>query len=131
MVDLATIYVVDDDESVRDSIGILLSSHGMDARIYSSARDFLDENSAARTGCLVADLHMPEMTGLDLLEHIRKYGPYLPVIVMTGRGDPQLRERAERAGAFGFLEKPLDGAVLMQTIRAALDTGAAPKLRET
>jgi two-component system response regulator FixJ len=101
-------WIVDDSRSVRESTRALLESSGIDTLDYGSAREFLDHFDPAATGCLVADFHMPGMTGLELLREIRARGSALPVIIITGRGDGQLREQAMDAGALTFLNKPVD-----------------------
>jgi two-component system, LuxR family, response regulator FixJ len=114
------VHVVDDDEAVRDSTRVLLESYGMEVRDYASAQDFLAANRKNPTGCLLLDLHMPGMTGLELLEHLRRDGSNLPVIIITGRGDSVLKERAARAGAVALLDKPVDNDVLLNSLTHAL-----------
>jgi two-component system, LuxR family, response regulator FixJ len=111
-----TIYVVDDDPAVRDSLRTMLEAFGMDVRDYASAKAFLADPYRNKRGCLVLDLHMPEMGGLELLEGLRQQGSSLPVIVFTGRGDVKLREHAERGGAVAVLAKPVDADLLLETI---------------
>ena len=116
----STVHVVDDDDAVRDSMRILLESHGMTVCDYACAPDFLAANETAIEGCLLLDLHMPGMTGLELLEILRKRGYHLPVVMITGRSDSQLRERALRAGAVTLLDKPVDEDVLIRSLSGAL-----------
>ena len=111
-----TIYLVDDDPAVRDSLRTMLEAFGMEVRDYPSAKDFLADPYRNKRGCLVVDLHMPEMGGLELLESLRQQGSSLPVIVFTGRGDVNLREHVERSGAIALLAKPVDTDLLLQTI---------------
>lgn len=126
---IETIYVVDDDDAVRDSVRALFESYGLAVRDYPSAHHFLsDDRSRERDGlscCLLLDLHMPGMSGAELLEHMKESGISLPTIVLTGRVDPQLRERVKRAGASALLEKPVNDDELVQTIRYALLDRAA------
>jgi two-component system response regulator FixJ len=120
MPDRHTIFVVDDDEAVRDSLKILLSAAGYLAELYSSARGFLERNGGASKGCLLADIRMPDMDGLELQEELLKRKTGLPVIIMTGHGDVPLAVRAMKAGAVDFLEKPFNRAQLLASIEKAL-----------
>jgi FixJ family two-component response regulator len=112
------VYVVDDDDAVRDSMRALLESSGMDVLDYSSAQEFL-VHPCKRRGCLLLDLHMPGMSGVELLEALRMQGSRLPVIAITGRSDPVLKERVMRAGALAFLDKPIDETLLMDALSRA------------
>jgi two-component system response regulator FixJ len=112
-----TIYIVDDDSAVRDSLRALLEAFGMDVRDYGSAKAFLADPYGNKRGCLILDLHMPEMSGIELLEVLREKDSSLPVIMFTGRGDINLREHAERSGAIALLAKPVDTELLLQTIQ--------------
>jgi FixJ family two-component response regulator len=112
-----TIYLVDDDPAVRDSLRTMLEAFGMEVRDYASAKAFLADPYRNKRGCLVLDLHMPEMGGLELLDGLRQQGSSLPVIVFTGRGDVNLREHVERVGAVALLAKPVDTDLLLQTIQ--------------
>ena len=115
-----TIYVVDDDDAVRDSLKILLESYDLAVRDFGSVRDFLDALEANGTTCLVLDLHLPVMGGFDVMNTLAQCGSGLPVVVITGRGDAQTKARALEAGAVAFLEKPVDDKCLMTAIRTAL-----------
>jgi FixJ family two-component response regulator len=114
------IHIVDDDDAVRDSMRALLESLGFDVHDYSSAVDFLNRGGERSQGCLLLDLHMPVMSGIDLLEHMRSEGVSLPTIVITGRGDPMLRERALKGGALALIDKPVTDEVLLSAIARAL-----------
>jgi two-component system response regulator FixJ len=116
----ATVYLVDDDFAVRDSLRIMLESYGLAVQDYGSARAFLADTGRRGRGCLVLDLHMPEMSGLELLEVLREQRSALPVIVFTGRDDVDLKDQVERAGALALFAKPVDIEVLVQTIERAL-----------
>ncbi|HVV65958.1 MAG TPA: response regulator FixJ [Rhizomicrobium sp.] len=122
------IFIVDDDESVRDSLSGLLEASGFRTEVFPSAKAFLAAGALAKTGCLIADIRMPDMDGLELQTELKRQGSALPVIVMTGHGDVPLAVRAMKAGAIDFLEKPYDAAGLLQSVRYALQSpqGAAP-----
>ena len=113
------VHVVDDDEAVRDSMGALLESPGLKVHGYASAREFLLTNPKQRCGCMLLDLHMPGMGGLELLDLLRAEGSKLPVIAITGRSDDLLRERAARAGAVILLDKPVAEDILLNSLVAA------------
>jgi two-component system response regulator FixJ len=110
------VYVVDDDDAVRDSLCALLQSVGFTVHDYPSARAFLAALPGRPCGCLVLDLHMPEMSGVELLEYLRNRGTLPPTIAMTGRSDPQLRDRVLRLGAIAFLDKPIVGDALTDAL---------------
>jgi two-component system, LuxR family, response regulator FixJ len=116
--DARKVYVVDDDEAVRDSMRALLESWGMEVADFASAADFLARDGRA-DGCLLLDLHMPGMNGLELLEHMQQQGTLLPTIVITGRSDSVLKERALRAGALVLLDKPVDDDLLIASLERA------------
>jgi FixJ family two-component response regulator len=114
------ICVVDDDEAVRDSLGILLSARGHRVRTFGSARTFLADGAANSCACLLLDMHMPEMTGLGLLLALRQSGKPVSAIVITGRPDASLGEKAEEAGALAVLRKPVPEDELFNWIARAL-----------
>jgi FixJ family two-component response regulator len=118
-----TIYIVDDDEGVRDSARALLESYDMVVEDFASAREFLASFDEAVAGLVLLDVNMPEMTGLELLEHMRAQSIATPVIFVTAQHDAQMRARATRAGAFAMLEKPVDDR-LITTINDALKSAA-------
>ncbi|MGB3388406.1 MAG: response regulator FixJ [Pseudaminobacter sp.] len=123
MQDDATIHVIDDDEGVRRSLAFLLRSAGIEAVAYASAIAFLDSVSAIRAGCVVTDVRMPDMNGIELLKCVRALDVALPVIVMTGHGDLSLAVEAMKAGAADFLEKPFDDETLLASVRLAMRPG--------
>jgi two-component system response regulator FixJ len=113
-----TVYIVDDDADVRESARALLESYDLAVQDFDSARAFLEGFKADCKACLLLDLNMPEMNGLDLLEQLRRLEIDLPVIIVTGQGDADAAEHARRAGAFAFLEKPVDAALIEAIDRA-------------
>jgi two-component system response regulator FixJ len=113
------IHIVDDDDAVRDSMRVLLESLGFEVRDYNSAIDFLNRRGVERKGCLLLDLHMPVMSGIELLEQMQSEGSMLPTIVITGRGDPVLRERALKSGALALIDKPVSDDALLGAIDRA------------
>jgi FixJ family two-component response regulator len=113
------VYVIDDDDAVRDSMRALLESLGVDVSDFGSAGDFLAAVTRPMNGCMLLDLHMPGMTGLELLEVVRRRKWNLPVIILTGRSDELLRERALRSGVVAFLDKPVEESTLMRAIDRA------------
>lgn len=119
----STIHLIDDDEAVRDSVEFLFDSAGLPVRTYESAVAFLDEMEPEIAGCVVTDVRMPEMSGIDLLRELRNRGIGLPVIVITGHGDVPLAVEAMKAGAADFLEKPFEDERLLQVAKRALEQG--------
>jgi FixJ family two-component response regulator len=120
----ATVYVVDDDPAVRESIGALVTSAGLRVQTYSSAECFLQDYQADRPGCLVTDLRMLGMSGLDLLEKLQHSEHPLPTIVISAYADVPATVRAMQAGAVTLLEKPCRNDQLVQSIQAALQRDA-------
>ena len=124
------VHVIDDDVDVRRSLSFLLSTAGLAVRVHESATAFLKILPEAQEGCVVTDIRMPEMDGLELQRHLRETGAGLPVIVMTGHADVPLAVEAMKAGAVDFIEKPFDDEVLLSAIRAALTRHAKDSERE-
>jgi two-component system response regulator FixJ len=114
------IYVVDDDDEVRNALVTLLRWEGLSAEAYASAGEFLDAYQEGKGGCLLLDVHMPNMSGLELQEVLAKQQFLTPVIIMTGHGDVPMAVRAMRAGAFDFIEKPFKDHMLLHRIRLCL-----------
>jgi two-component system response regulator FixJ len=118
------VHIVDDDEAVRQSLAFLLGSAGLTVRLYDSAGAFLTGLSGVKNGCLVTDVRMPDMTGLELLLQLRSRACTLPAIVITGHGDVPLAVAAMKAGAIDFIEKPFDEAAILNAVQSALDYGS-------
>jgi two-component system, LuxR family, response regulator FixJ len=114
------IFIVDDDDAVRDSLRLLLEAHGMTVQDFDSTADFAEAYRPHPRACLILDLHLPVMGGLDFLASRGKEGLELPVIMVTGRGDDASRARALELGARAFLEKPVDDRELLSAIERAL-----------
>jgi two-component system, LuxR family, response regulator FixJ len=115
------VHIIDDDEAVRHSLAFLLSSAGLAVRLYDSAAAFLLDLPSAQGGCLITDVRMPGMTGLELLHELKAKACGLPAIVITGHGDVPLAVEAMKAGAIDFIEKPFDQEALLSAVEAALD----------
>jgi FixJ family two-component response regulator len=115
------VYVVDDDVSVRESLEMLLISEGLKPQIFESATEFIAHPRARTPSCLVLDVNMPDLSGLDLQEHITGDQAELPIIFITGFGDIPTSVRAMKAGAAEFLTKPIDDQMLVDAIRQAID----------
>jgi FixJ family two-component response regulator len=114
------ITVVDDDPSVRKALSRLIAASGYDAAMYESAEAFLEAGVAAQTECLVLDVHLPGMSGLDLQAELAKSGVNCPIVFITAFDAERPRRQALEAGAAGFLRKPLDSEHLLEAIEAAL-----------
>ena len=119
-----TVYVVEDDESIRRAIGRLLRSVGYHALTFESAEAFLDSTAGAGEGCLILDIRLPGMTGLDLQEELTSRGAKYSVIFMTAHDHPHWQERAKKAGALAYLKKPFGDQSLLDAIRFACGTQA-------
>ena len=114
------VTIVDDDESVRDALKGFLQSAGFAAEIFSSAADLLGSNVLDKTSCLIVDVHMPVMTGLELQCRLRNDQSRIPMIFITAGDDPAARAQALKAGAVDFLRKPFAGDTLLDAIHTAL-----------
>ncbi len=120
MAEAPLVHVVDDDASVRDSLAVLLESAGFSVRAYDSAAAFLQAASDRTAGCVLTDVQMPELNGLELQRRMSEQGIRLPVIVMTGHGDVPIAVEAMKAGAADFLEKPFDDEQLLAAVTSAI-----------
>src|SRR6201990_1797307 len=116
------VAVVDDDESFRSALQRLMKSAGFPVRSFASAEDFLKSGQQQDTGCLIADIRMPGMSGLDLQAKLNADHCPIPTIFITAHGDEKMRLQAMRGGAVKFLAKPFDDAILLQSVRAALQS---------
>ena len=115
------IAIVDDDELMRGALQGLLKEAGFPARAFASAEEFLASGQPHQTACLIADIRMPGMSGLDLQARLNADEIKIPIIFITAHGDARLRLQAMRAGAVEFLAKPFDDEVLLESVRAALE----------
>lgn len=120
LIELPLLSVVDDDESIRESLPDLIKEFGFAARAFSSAEEFLSSGSANETSCLILDIAMPGMSGPELHQELKRRGEEIPVIFITGQKDERIRARALEQGAAGFLIKPFSDAALLAAIKAAL-----------
>lgn len=115
------VFVVDDDEAVRDGLCELFAAEGIPARAFNSAEEFLDADLTRQPGCVLLDIHMPGMTGIELQSELARQGATIPVIVVTGQGDVTKAVTTLKAGAMDFIEKPVDPAALLQVVNEAFD----------
>jgi FixJ family two-component response regulator len=118
--DPAPVAIVDDDERMRAALLGLLTAAGLEARTFASAEQFLDSGEPRRCRCLIADIRMPGLSGLDLQAVLNAERIAIPIIFITAHGDERMRMQALRSGAVEFLAKPFDDEVLLETVRAAL-----------
>jgi FixJ family two-component response regulator len=116
------VAVVDDDESYRAAVQRLLKSAGVPVRSFASAEDFLKSGQQHETGCLIADIRMPRMSGLDLQAKLKAEHCPIPIIFITAHGDEEMQLQAMRSGTVKFLAKPFDGAILLESVRVALQS---------
>jgi two-component system, LuxR family, response regulator FixJ len=121
MANEAIVHVVDDDVDVRQSLSFLLATAGLPVRLHESASAFLNAVKDPPSGCILTDVRMPGIDGIELLRHLRERGFSVPVIVMTGHADVPLAVEAMKQGAADFIEKPFDDGLLIGAIRSALE----------
>jgi two-component system response regulator FixJ len=122
MSDSFVVHIVDDDEAVRQSLAFLLSTAGVPVRVYDSATSFLDALPSLQIGCLITDVRMPDLTGIELLQRLKARSIDLPVIVITGHGDIPLAVEAMKSGAIDFIEKPFAEESILKAVKAAQHT---------
>jgi FixJ family two-component response regulator len=115
------VVILDDDESVQNAVQDLMKADGLSARCFGSAEEFLKSGLHRQAGCLIADIRMPGMSGLELQAKLKAEQARIPIIFITAHGDGKMRMQAMRDGAVEFLTKPFDEKVLLQTVRAALE----------
>jgi len=127
--EIGIVHIIDDDEALRESLVFLLRTAGLEVKSHASAANFLDVLATVEVGCVVSDVRMPGMSGIDLLRRLKELNIAMPVIVMTGHGDVPLAVEAMKFGAVDFLEKPFDDEVLLTSVRAALQQRAGDTKR--
>ena len=125
-----TVFLVDDDGSVRKALRRLIRSTGLDVTTFATAEEFLQAAPAPAPGCLVLDVHLPGLSGLDLQRRLTAEGRGFPVVFITAYGEGSAREQALRAGAVAFLQKPIEGQALLDAIGRALGRGGTGGARE-
>jgi two-component system response regulator FixJ len=128
--DVFVVHVIDDDEAMRQSLAFLFRAARIQAETYESATAFLNVLPQIKPGCVVTDVRMPGLSGIDLLRRLRELNIALPVIVITGHGDVPLAVEAMKFGAVDFLEKPFDDEILLGAVRSALNTRASDQERQ-
>jgi FixJ family two-component response regulator len=116
------IAIIDDDEAMQDSLVDLLEAAGLGARCFGSAEEFLESNLHCTAGCLIVDVRMPKMSGLELQAKLKEEDCNVPIIFITAHGDARMRIQAMRRGAVEFLAKPFDHQLLLKRVRSALNT---------
>jgi FixJ family two-component response regulator len=114
------VFVIDDDDAVRDSVGTLLEAHGFAVRSFASGAEFLQSNFQGKAACLLVDYHMPEMTGIELLNELKRRGFSYPAILITGLTDATIQKRADAAGVLEVLRKPTSHKAILDAVRNAL-----------
>jgi two-component system response regulator FixJ len=120
------VHLIDDDEDVRRALSFLLGTAGFAVKVYDSAVQFLKMDSRLLTGCIVSDVRMPDMDGLQLLRRLKELGTTLPVVIMTGHADVALAVQAMKNGAIDFIEKPFADEILLGAIRGAIACRNSP-----
>jgi two-component system, LuxR family, response regulator FixJ len=125
MAENIVLHVIDDDEAMRDSIAFLLGTSGFEVKAFDSAIAFLEALSDLDVTCVVTDVRMPQMDGLEMMKRLKASGRHFPVIIMTAHGDVPLAVEAMKLGAFDFLEKPFDDDALLTTVNSAIRHGNA------
>ncbi|HIE54627.1 MAG TPA: response regulator transcription factor, partial [Chromatiaceae bacterium] len=124
MTDASTVFIVDDDREVRQALALLMESVGLRTELFESADRFLEQFDSDRPGCLILDVRMPGMSGLDLQARLAAEKLHPPVIVITGHGDVPMAVRAVQAGAVDFIEKPFNDQALLDSVHRALELDA-------
>ncbi|MGE0533114.1 MAG: response regulator FixJ [Hyphomonadaceae bacterium] len=124
------VHVVDDDQPMRESVAFLLGAENIRSRTYESARSLLDHQAELEPGCIVTDIRMPGLNGLEMVTELRRLGVMHPVIVLTGHADVALAVQAMKAGVVDFLEKPFEDEALLRVVRSALSQSGSDASRK-
>jgi len=124
-----SIAIVDDEEGIRKALGRLLRAAGLEAHGYANGQEFLTAAAERRPDCVVLDLHMPGMSGLQVLRKLKAAGLLLPIVVITAHDEPETREQCLSSGARAYLRKPLEDRLLLNAISAAMRPLSAPTKR--
>ncbi len=127
--DQPVVHIVDDDSAIRDSLAFLLGTEGLTTKVYKSGPALLADIKTIKGGCIITDVRMPGMSGIDLMRRLAETGVAVPVIIITGHGDVPLAVEAMRGGAADFIEKPFDDTLIIRSVRNALRSGAADQER--
>ena len=123
---MPSVAIVDDEEGIRKALSRLLRASGLEAESYANGQEFLDAAAEHRPDCVVLDLHMPGMSGLQVLRKLKAAGQRLSIVVITAHDEPETRERCIDAGACAYLRKPLEDRLLLNAISAAMRSHSAP-----
>jgi FixJ family two-component response regulator len=126
---VACVAIVDDEEGIRKALGRLLRASGLDAESYANGQEFLDATDKWRPDCVVLDLHMPGMSGLQVLRKLKAAGQLLSIVIITAHDEPETRAQCIDAGACAYLRKPLEDRLLLNAISAAMRARVAPTKR--
>lgn len=121
MSNTATVFIVDDDQEVRNALQLLMESVGLQSETFSSAQNFLDQFDINRSGCIIVDVRMPGMSGLDLQAQLASEKLHPPIIIITGHGDVPMAVRAVQAGAIDFIEKPFNNQAMLDSVHRAIE----------
>ena len=130
MAAMAKVYVIDDDAAMRDSLSFLLDSSGFDVSVFEHAQAFLDRLPTLAFGCIVSDVRMPGIDGMELLKRLKATKNSFPILVMTGHGDVPLAVEAMKMGAIDFFEKPFDDEALLASVQSSLGSWGEQEARE-
>jgi len=118
----ATVHIIDDDRMARESLQWLIESAGLAVRVFDSGLDFLDAVEPSTCGCVLLDVRMPDINGMELYARLKRMGILLPVIIVTGHADVAMAVRAMKAGAYDFIEKPYNDALMLERVQSAVST---------
>ena len=124
MSEAPSVFIVDDDEQVRSALTLLMESVGLKSESFSSAQEYLDQFDAAKSGCLILDVRMPGLSGLDLQARLSVEKSHPPIIIITGHGDVPMAVRAVTAGAVDFIEKPFNNQSMLDSVHRAIEQDA-------